>query len=480
MAITQTHYSQVNGYILNVLDYMTQAQIEACRGGTAVDVSTAIQSALNEIAARTNLLVPLESLTYAGAVYFPAGAYKVDTTLTVYDRTLLFGDGDRLTYINGAAISSGAVIKTSRFGSGTVNQFIDIKDMTIYGDASGGSIHGIQFAVFGGQIDGVQVKNCADGIVIGDTGNSNTLVECEITRCKIHECTNGIHGASAGKATDIRISNTTINACDNAGILSEGSGGWHVWGNNIYNCDYLIRYVNTVASNKIFGNYMGEAKKSAIYLNFGNGSGSGAQSITGNVFKTANNSGAASVDGDKACIAIVNNGAATDAEGVSISGNIIRDTTGNATSGIYLSGLFSKTVIGPNSYDLASGSAKAITFPTTKTGISVCEPQLDLYATQKTPSTVTISSGDIAISANTHYVDTESAAASDDLFTISGDVFSGMTLKLMAADSARSVVVKDSTLKLNGDCTLDNAEDFIVLYYDGTTWREVSRSDNGV
>jgi len=57
MAITQTHFSQVNGYILNVLDYMTQSQIDACRGGTAVDVSAAIQSALDDIAARTNLLV---------------------------------------------------------------------------------------------------------------------------------------------------------------------------------------------------------------------------------------------------------------------------------------------------------------------------------------------------------------------------------------------------------------------------------------
>jgi len=441
------------------------------------DDTAAIQAALDYISNLTNLAVPLESTTYAGAVYFPPGAYKVSSTLSVYDRTTLYGDGDRLVYIDGATISAAPVIKSSRYGSGSVNQFIDIKDLTIYGDSSGGSNDGIQFAVFGGNIEGVQVKNCGVGIYIGSTGNSNTLVETHVNNCKIHECTNGIRGAASAKATDIKVSNSTINACSNACILSESSGGWQVWGNNFYNADYLIRFVTTVASNTITGNYMGEANKAPIYYEFGGSSGSGAQSITGNVFKTANNSAGASIDADKAVISMVNNGAASDGEGIVINGNVIRDTTGNALFGIRLSGLFSKTVIGPNAYD--GSFTNNIKFPTTKTGISVMEPQLDLYATQTTPSTVTIATGDISISANTHYVDTEGAASTDDLFTISGDVFAGQNLTLYAADSARTVVVKDSTLKLNGDFSLDNAEDSITLHYDGTTWREISRTDSG-
>ena len=77
-------------------------------------------------------------------------------------------------------------------------------------------------------------------------------------------------------------------------------------------------------------------------------------------------------------------------------------------------------------------------------------------------------------------VDTEAVAATDDLDTITGGV-SGDILILAAADSARTIVCKDGTgnMKLAGDFSLDNAEDRIVLMYEGTTWYELSRSDNG-
>jgi hypothetical protein len=77
-------------------------------------------------------------------------------------------------------------------------------------------------------------------------------------------------------------------------------------------------------------------------------------------------------------------------------------------------------------------------------------------------------------------VDTEGAAATDDLVTIDGGV-SGDILILAAADSGRTVVCKDGTgnMSLAGDFSLDNTADRIVLMYEGTTWFELSRSDNG-
>jgi len=95
------------------------------------------------------------------------------------------------------------------------------------------------------------------------------------------------------------------------------------------------------------------------------------------------------------------------------------------------------------------------------------------------PTTATIAAGVIAASGSYMKVDTEAAAATDDLDSITGGV-DGDILILRAANAARTVVVKDGTnLKLAGDCTLDNTEDSITLLHDGTNWVETARSNNG-
>ena len=93
---------------------------------------------------------------------------------------------------------------------------------------------------------------------------------------------------------------------------------------------------------------------------------------------------------------------------------------------------------------------------------------------------LTIASGVITVTGNYHTVDTESDAGSDELATINGGV-AGQILTLTAANSARSVVCKDGTgnLKLSGDFTLDNAEDTIMLIYNGSNWLELSTANNG-
>lgn len=97
-------------------------------------------------------------------------------------------------------------------------------------------------------------------------------------------------------------------------------------------------------------------------------------------------------------------------------------------------------------------------------------------------STLTIATGAVTATGSYHLVDTEGAAASDDLDTINGGV-DGSILIIRAANSARTVVAKDGTgnLQIAGDCTLDNAQDTLTLFYVGalSAWLEIARSDNG-
>ena len=98
------------------------------------------------------------------------------------------------------------------------------------------------------------------------------------------------------------------------------------------------------------------------------------------------------------------------------------------------------------------------------------------------PVSLTIASGVITATRSYHVVDTESAGASDDLDTISGGV-DGMHLILRAANSARTVVVKDATGNIQGpgDVTLDNIQDTCSLIYDATqaAWLVTATSNNG-
>lgn len=94
--------------------------------------------------------------------------------------------------------------------------------------------------------------------------------------------------------------------------------------------------------------------------------------------------------------------------------------------------------------------------------------------------TKTIVSGAIdAPNENFVLVDTEGAAATDDLDTINGG-FVGQILTLRAANSARDVVFKDgSNLRLAGDFTADNTDDTITLVKSASVWYEIARSNNG-
>jgi len=93
------------------------------------------------------------------------------------------------------------------------------------------------------------------------------------------------------------------------------------------------------------------------------------------------------------------------------------------------------------------------------------------------PSATTIASGTVALSAAYMILDTEGAASTDDLVTVTGGG-NGDWLFLATSNSARDVVVKHGTgtdnFRLNGaaDFTLTNATSMIALQRGGSVWNE--------
>lgn len=100
------------------------------------------------------------------------------------------------------------------------------------------------------------------------------------------------------------------------------------------------------------------------------------------------------------------------------------------------------------------------------------------------PTSIAIAAGVISVPRSAGriaivQIDTEAAAASDDLDTINGGL-EGQMIVLMSSANGRPITVKDGTgnLQLSGDFALSHTHDTILLTKRGTVWRQISRSDN--
>lgn len=96
---------------------------------------------------------------------------------------------------------------------------------------------------------------------------------------------------------------------------------------------------------------------------------------------------------------------------------------------------------------------------------------------------LTIASGAVTATNSFHKIDTEGAAATDDLDTINGGV-DGMIIILGTLTSARDVTVKNNTgniiLAGGADITLTNLADKLTLFYDSIAakWYQIAFADN--
>ncbi len=98
-----------------------------------------------------------------------------------------------------------------------------------------------------------------------------------------------------------------------------------------------------------------------------------------------------------------------------------------------------------------------------------------------TRADLTIASDAITVTNSYHRIDTEGAAATDNLATINGGT-NFQVVMLQTVGSSRDVTVKHGTgnIYLNGsaDFVLDNSRDVLVLVKTGAEWNEVCRSNN--
>jgi hypothetical protein len=96
------------------------------------------------------------------------------------------------------------------------------------------------------------------------------------------------------------------------------------------------------------------------------------------------------------------------------------------------------------------------------------------------PTTLTLATDACTPVLNAHKVDTEAAAATDNLstLTVTGSIRNGHLLLLMAANAGRLVTVKSGignvTLR-GGDCVLDNGRILLLMLVSGV-WFEVARA----
>ena len=99
----------------------------------------------------------------------------------------------------------------------------------------------------------------------------------------------------------------------------------------------------------------------------------------------------------------------------------------------------------------------------------------------KASSELTIASGVVTADQTFHSIDTQADAGADDLDTINGGG-DGDIIIIKAENAARTIVVKDGTgnLQTAGDFSMDNSTDTMMLINSGgSTWLELSRSNNG-
>lgn len=167
-------------------------------------------------------------------------------------------------------------------------------------------------------------------------------------------------------------------------------------------------------------------------------------------------------------------------EGLSTNGLVVRSATDTALTRSIGAG----TGISVANGDGVSGNPTPSvdqTFSPTWTAVHAFSAKATLSAGFKLGSTsYTIASGVITLTkAGDVIVDTEAAAATDDLDTINGTA--GDLIIVRSTNPNRDVTLKDGTGNLRlagGDFVLDTTDDMIVLFERGGAFCELCRSNN--
>ena len=293
---------------------------------------------------------------------------------------------------------------------------------------AGATVKAAHFTVTGCEVDTAATYGirCNEG----STVNSSTTEKIAITGC-----------SSVGAQIGCYVAGTASITITNASVV-----GGHFSGTSANGAMYVGDYVQKfrVTDNHAVTN---QASGSAIQIN---GSSVSYGAIHGNLteYSVSSADGASS----SACIRL------TSCSNISLVGNVGRQPSSSGGYGIRTTGTVSEIYVG------SGNDFSDCTNPGT-------------YLT----ATLTIATGAITLAHGGDQfvtIDTEAAAATDDLDTISGGVL-GQVITLQQVSSARDPTIKDTTgnLRLAGDFTMTSLQDSITLKYNGSLWIELSRAD---
>lgn len=440
----------------------------------------------------------ITGLTFDGNGANQSSSTELITFSTAPNATIqnnIFKDGRYKCILTDVAVSTGVSIKDNKFIDwGTIGSCDVVSFRSPNYIASGnyfeniGDGHCIRTGLFNADSTAVPVSN---GTICGNVF-FNTLhvgVTCElytqgltITGNTFEDLEAGVKiEATGGNQKDITIDgNVFKNLANVSGTVLNITGNNVIFSNNsVRDCDGSCDVgSNSIVSNNVFDN-CGSLTQLLPAIRV---SSSGfTQSIaTGNIVVNspyrAISAGADSV--------VTNNVIKTCADiaislGSADRARVAQNLIDGCTYGILANSTSQDLFISGNDVRNASVSAYSIVDTSTayidnnNFGYSLSAPVL------------TIASGSVTAPRRygaTVRIDTEGAAATDDLDTIAvqdgGQI--GFTLVLGAASAARVVTVKDGTgnLRLAGDFVMNSTDDRLLLIFNGTNWVELSRSDN--
>jgi hypothetical protein len=484
MALTKVTYSMIEGAAVNVLDY------GADPAGTD-DSTAAIQAALTFVAAN------------GGCLYIPAGNYKLTNTLTVSAAANSFaivGDNEGASNLIRSA-DYGSVLSISASNNWRICDIsIDAKHDTYSNGNHGIVFFNCSFV----EIERVKVNNWKNSAIIGyvDPAGPSSYGFVVLRDCYVdgeNSSNNGILLADYNDSGFINCSSVNIGktgspcyalqfkencnrcymiggtatgasigvACGNSLSAGDAHEDGRIIGVNVFNCETGIAFGNSrkyVVDSCIVD--MNSAGNHALDFN----SGSSGHSVRN--LKVLNLATA------KAAVRCRSNDTDNTVEVSSIY---------NDSNAAEKAALFDASSL-RNSVELGLYAKPITIVSTTNIVDNLSNSPTNTFKYQYIPqlNILTIASGVVSLrdyAVQYVRIDTEGAAATDDLDTINNGT-DRQTIILQSSSSLRDVVLKSGTgnLVLAGlaDFTLTSTADTIMLMYNAALakWCEVSRSTN--
>lgn len=242
MSLTKATYSMILGAANNILDFGADPT-------GASDSSAAIQAALD----------------LQGAIYIPAGTYRIATTLVFKGDSEIFGDGPGISILKWYGANTSTVMEDSSVATTTdINLNVTIRDLEIDGNSyATGSTFGLKcYRVGYATFSNLYIHDCGSSLLRWGYSQADTR-DVNIVNCRLEYARTG--DACQGVGTNITHSNCrAFSAGDTAFAL-------------LYDFDATTNPSGLYSKNVSFTNCVavGQYNSSGVYT------GAGATSQTG-------------------------------------------------------------------------------------------------------------------------------------------------------------------------------------------------------